>query len=76
LYRADAFAQWIVQQSNFPDGVTPHTISAVSEKIAWVSGMAFTGTPPNTSDWFARTLDGGDHWITGRVPIPDKHIIS
>ena len=37
-------------------------VSAVDERIVWVSGRAWT---------FARTTDGGEHWHAGRVSGAD-----
>ena len=38
-------------------------VSAVSEKVAWVSG---------TKGTFGRTTDGGKSWVAGTVPDADK----
>ncbi len=71
-----ASAQWVAQQSNFPAGVAPHTISAVNEQVAWAFGFKLTNGGFSECTWFSRTLDGGQTWTAERSILPDTAWIT
>lgn len=69
---SSASAQWIEQQSNFPEGICAFVISPVNEEVAWASGAQYLSSAP-PQNWFCRTVTGGDIWVAGQIPIPSDH---
>ncbi len=69
-------AQWIVQQSNFPEGVSVFCITAINEQVVWASGIKSLNGGIMPCDWFCRTVDGGNSWAASRIPIPVNHFIT
>jgi len=68
-------AQWVVQQSNLPADVRAYRISAVNDRVAWAAGMS-GALGFKTCNSFTRTVDGGEHWIAGTIPLPAGFFIT
>lgn len=65
-------AQWISQESNMPANVTAYRVCIVNEKVVWAGGQKPNLNP---SPDFTRTVDGGEHWIAGSIPLPSDFFI-
>lgn len=75
IYCSVVSAQWIVQQSNFPAKKNVYRISAINENVAWACGMDNTGGGFSPCTWFCRTVDGGENWLSGQIPLPDNFFL-
>ena len=71
-----AAAQWEVQQSNLPGGMIIYGISAINQDVAWAFGANTKDGGFSECTWFCRTLDGGQHWLAGTIPLPKNFFIS